>query len=328
MSRDRVAKKRRRITLIVVVAFFVLFFFFSEKNPLIELKKLNPKLGELVQSAEEYLGFDKKSSIVVDKLVNKKLEVHLIDVGQGEAILIRTQNNDILIDAGEVENGRVVVDYLKNLGIEKLELIVATHPHSDHIGGMSEVIDSFEVGQFAMPDIPDSLVPTSNVFSKMLASLDNKGLMIVSIDSETSYQFDSAFFTVLSPMGEVDNLNDLSAVIRLDVDDVSFLFTGDVEKGVEKLLLEASSDIEVDVLNLAHHGSKTSTTEEFLQKVSPEIAIISCGIDNSYGHPHREVIDRLADLNVSIYRTDLDGTVVVETDGQEIVVSTQKDDGE
>lgn len=247
------------------------------------------------------------------------LSVHMIDVGQGESILIITPNNKtILIDAGEQSEGRKVKAYLTKNRIKKIDLLIGTHPHSDHIGGLAEIIQSFEVTKIIMP----KKLHTSLTFEKLLTTIDAKGLSIsepplnniVELDTNVKLHF-------LGPLKNYgDNLNLWSVVFRLDYIDKSFLFTGDMEAAAEIDLINTYGKefLTSNLLNVGHHGSNTSTSKQFLDLVSPEIALISVGKDNSYGHPHKEVIDRLEHINTFIYRTDFQGTVVILSDGRKI----------
>jgi len=254
-----------------------------------------------------------------DSSLSNVLSVHMIDVGQGESILIVTPNNKtILIDAGEQSQGRKVKAYLTKNKVNKIDLLIGTHPHSDHIGGLSEVINSFEVGKIIMP----KKLHTTSTFEKLLATIQSKGLTINAPEINTIIEFDEDIkLHFLGPIKDYgDNLNLWSIVFRLDYKDKSFLFTGDMEKVAEIDLINTYSReyLKTNVLNIGHHGSSTSTSDQFLSYVNPEIALISLGSDNSYGHPHKDVIDRLEEASAFIYRTDLDGSVVLLSDGIKI----------
>lgn len=238
-------------------------------------------------------------------------EVHFIDVGQGDSQLILSDGKAILIDAGENDQGMVVVDYLRALGVKKIDLLVATHPHSDHIGGMDVVVDSFEIGQILMPRLPDELVPTTRTYTDFLTSVANKGLKITAAKAGNAYTFGNGTLTVLGPSRDYDDLNNTSLVCRFDYGEKSFLFTGDIETPVEKDMLKDDVRLEADVLAVGHHGSRTSTSAKFYKKVAPSICIISCGEGNSYGHPHRETLETITDSDAVLYRTDYLGSIVV-----------------
>ena len=253
-----------------------------------------------------------------------EVSVHFIDVGQAEAILIRSGKASALIDAGENDQGDLVLAYLREQGVKKLDLVIGTHPHSDHIGGMDTVIRGMDVGTVVLPDIPDAVVPTTKTFTDLLLAVAEKGLKITPAKPGKEFDLGGATLTILAPTKPYDDLNNLSAASRLDYGEVSFLFTGDMEAKAERDLLGSGQELAVTVLNAAHHGSSTSTTKELLAAAAPEYAVISCGLDNSYGHPHRETMTALKDAGVKAYRTDLNGTVVFSTDGEEVHVDTQR----
>ncbi|QUH21133.1 ComEC/Rec2 family competence protein [Alkaliphilus sp. B6464] len=265
-----------------------------------------------------------------EKSLSGVLSIHMIDVGQGESILIITPNNKtILIDAGEQSEGRRVKAYLTKNRINKIDLIIGTHPHSDHIGGLSEIIKNFEVEKIIMP----KKLHTSATFEKLLTTIESKGLTISTPQQNKLVEFDENIkLHFLGPIKDYgDNLNLWSIVFRLDYMDKSFLFTGDIEEEAEIDLINTydKAVLRANVLNVGHHGSNTSTSKQFLDYVNPEIALISLGNDNPYGHPHREVIKRLEEASAFIYRTDLQGTVILLSDGIEIwsnqVPSNKKD---
>lgn len=237
--------------------------------------------------------------------------VHFIDVGQGDCELILCGGQAVLIDAGENDQGAVVVDYLEALGIERIDLLIATHPHSDHIGGLDTVIDSMEIGKIWMPRLPDEMVPTTRTYTDMLESIAAKGLKITPAQPGLTYELGEGVLTVLGPRQEYDDLNNTSLVCRLDVGEHSFLFTGDMEEPVEKDLLESGADLRADVLKAGHHGSSTSTCPEFYQAVDPQICVISCGEGNSYGHPQQVTLETMASNGAGVYRTDFQGSIVI-----------------
>ena len=252
-----------------------------------------------------------------------KCEVHFIDVGQGDAEFLRTESGCILIDAGTTDSRHDLVAYLEKY-TEKIDYMILTHPHEDHIGGASEVIESLEVVNLIMPDA----VSSSAAFSRLLDSVEKKGVDAHIAAPGDTYSVGDLQIEILSPFEEsYENTNDYSAVVHARFGGVTFLFTGDAEAAVEKALLEEypSSKLRSDVLKVGHHGSKTSSTEAFLNAVHSEIAVIEVGADNSYGHPSQKVLDRLDDLGSRVYRTDISGNIVLTTDGDTIDAVTEKD---
>lgn len=245
-----------------------------------------------------------------------KLRVSFIDVGQADCTLIQLPNGEnMLIDAGNNENGAEVVKYLKNEGIGRIAYLIGTHPHADHIGGLDDVISAFDIGAFYMPKVQTN----TKTFQEVLEAAKRKGLKVKTAKAGMSVAKNEEFgIDILAPNGEsYEYLNNYSAVIRLVYGETSFLFTGDAERLSEE---EIGAEVSADVLKVGHHGSKTSTSEAFLQRVSPRYAYISCGEGNSYGHPHRETLRKLQEAGVTVYRADRDGTVVFRSDGKHLEV--------
>lgn len=244
------------------------------------------------------------------------LNVHFLDVGQGDSIFIELPDEKtMLIDAGENYHGEGIKNYIGDCGYSKIDYLVATHPHADHIGSMPYIVRNMDIGSVYMP----KAAANTKTYENLLESISDKGLKITSAKAGLTIAKDSDYtINVVAPVTiDEDNLNNSSAVIKLTYKDNTFLFTGDAEK---KELETINSDISADVLKVGHHGSTTSTTEEFLDEVKPSYAVISAGEDNSYSHPHRETLDLLEEFNCKIYRTDIDKTVVFSTDGKTISV--------
>lgn len=241
---------------------------------------------------------------------NADCSVHFINVGQGDSALIVSDGKTVLIDAGEKDKDVVVLDYLKKLNIKKIDVVIATHPHSDHIGGMATIINEIDVQKIIMPKVPDKQVPTTKVYTNLLTAIKNKNLKITPAKSGLSYDLGNGKLDIVGPNGEYDNLNDMSVVAKFTYNDLSFLFTGDMEKTAEKDLLDTKVDLKSDVLKVGHHGSRTSTHKAFYKEVSPDYCIISVGDNNKYNHPHDVTLNLFKEKNAKIYRTDYDGDVV------------------
>lgn len=239
------------------------------------------------------------------------LRVHFIDVGQADCSLIQLPGGkSMLIDAGNNDDGADVVHYIMSQGIRKIDIVVGTHPHEDHIGGLDDVIKAFDIGEIYMPKVSHN----TKTFRDVLAAVKEKDLKVQSAKAGVELLKESGLeMVMLAPVKEkYDGLNNYSAVIRLVYGETAFLFTGDAEKDSEK---EISADVQADVLKIGHHGSSTSTSEDFLKRVNPKYALISCGADNSYDHPHKKTLQKLENAGVTVFRTDVDGTVVFESDG-------------
>lgn len=244
--------------------------------------------------------------------------VYFFDVGQGDSALITVGDYAMLIDAGLRDSWDALEEDLRALGITELDSVVATHPHADHIGAMREVIGAYPIGTFYMPILPDEDLPTTATFEGMLDALEETGTKMRGISTETEIPApDGARFEVLSPEpgDRFEEMNDYSAVIRFTYGDVSFLLTGDAETEIEERLLAEDVLLSADVLKCGHHGSSSSTSVPFLEAVGPRYAVISCGLDNSYGHPHRETMRALTDYGCEILRTDEGTSFAALTDG-------------
>lgn len=257
---------------------------------------------------------DNKKNIQPDP---NKMIVHYIDVDQGDSILIQVNNKNLLIDAGPKSDESKLFDYLSTLNLEKLDYVIATHPHEDHIGNMSNIIEDYNILAFYAPKVQS----TTKTFEKMVKALKDKNLKINVIKKGTD-SIDlgkDTKVTVFSPTADsYENLNNYSPVMKIEYKNTSFLFTGDAEKDVEAEIIKNDEDISSNVLKVGHHGSNTSTSKNFLDKVNPSIGIISVGEDNSYNHPNKETIKLLTEYKVATYRTDKDGTIVISSDGSKI----------
>lgn len=252
------------------------------------------------------------------------LTVEVVDVGQADCILAYTGDDAMLVDAGNNEDGDLVVDYLQSMGIEHLDYAIGTHAHEDHIGGLDDVIDAFAIDYIMLPLTPSD----SATYASVLAAANRSYAEQIAPAEGYTFSLGDAVCTVLccEAADDEDDLNQSSIVIRLDYGDVSFMFTGDTETPNEEVMLQSGLDLDVDILKVAHHGSYTSSSPEFLKAVSPEVAIISCGEGNDYGHPHDVTLENLETEDAAIYRTDELGTIRVTTDGQTYSISSHATD--
>ena len=248
------------------------------------------------------------------------LIVSFIDVGQGDSILIQTPNcKNILIDAGESFAEGVVYNYLKVKNINKIDVLIATHPHTDHIGGMAFIINNFDIGSIYMPKAST----TKQEYEDLIRAIKNKGLSIITAKAGVTIDLDSSItINMVAPISKsYDDLNDYSAVIKITYKNNSFLFAGDASNISEQEILDSGVNIKADVLKVGHHGSSTSSSAAFLNAVSPKYAIISVGKDNIDGNNKQETLDRLNSVGAKVYRTDESGTIIVTSDGKNIAIN-------
>lgn len=253
-----------------------------------------------------------------------QLTVSYIDVGQGDATLIRKGKFSMLIDAGKNEKGTTVVEYLKKAGITKLTVLVGTHPDSDHIGGLDDVLEQIPVETVYLPEAAKE----TKTYKEVEEALEEAGKEARMPEIGKEYLYDqNVMVRFLGPQRNYKGANDNSLVVQIAYGKNRFLFMGDAEEQAEKEILGKNYDLECDVLKVGHHGSYTATSDRFLQVSNPTYAVISCGKRNSYGHPHAEVLAKLEDEDVQIYRTDTMGTVTAVSDGNQVLLTTEGEEG-
>lgn len=257
---------------------------------------------------------------IVSDLPGADLVVHFIDVGQGDSVLVEFRDKTMLIDAGERDAGKRVVAYLGAHNVGKLDVVVATHAHSDHIGGLGDVISAFPVGRFVDAGQPH---PTAT-YENLLALIEERGVPYTAAERGQTIALDPDLEILVENPGPqlLGDVNEDSVVLKATYGDVSYLFMGDAGKPAEEKMAEAGLDLDADVLKVGHHASRYASSAEFLAAVSPAISVISVGEGNDYGHPHEEALERLQAAGSRIYRTDRDGTIVVATDGRALAVTT------
>lgn len=266
---------------------------------------------------------DNFSSDSINANVNGIIEISYLDVGQGDSAYIRVNDKDILIDAGPRSDSDKLLEQLKEKNIDDFEIVIATHPHEDHIGGMTKVLENYDVEEFYMPKATSN----TKTFENMITMLKNKNINTEVIKEGSFFDLgDGAKIEVYSPISEkYDDLNNYSPIMKLTFGENSFIFTGDAEVLEEKeVLAKYSNDLNADVIKFGHHGSSTSSSDEFIKAISPTYGIISCGVDNSYGHPHKETLSIIEKYDIKTYRTDKNGEITITSDGNNITIKTKK----
>lgn len=285
-----------------------------------------------VESPQENIPLEPSTSLPIEEqtvndepIVNTTNEtlatIYFFDVGQADCTLIESGEDVILIDTGDIETKEIVLSYLDSLNISEIDYLILTHPHADHIGAAPEIITNYEIGEILMP----AKITTTNIFERTLDSIANKEYQITVPEQGSTYQFENGSFTVLTDQNIDwgDDLNYSSLILKLSIGNSDFIFSGDADQEVEESVINAGYDLNAEVLKVGHHASYTASSDLFLQNINPEYAVISCGADNSYGHPHKEVIDKLNSRNIQYFRTDLSGTIVMTTDGNNIIVNAE-----
>lgn len=256
-----------------------------------------------------------KENIPVINEVTSDLQIYYFDVGQADSILILNNDTAMLIDAGNNADGPLLVDYIKNkLKINKIDIVVGTHPHEDHIGGIDDIINNFDIGDVYLPEV----ITTTKTFEDMITAIENKDLAISIPEIGEKFKLGEADFEVIYTGTDDKDLNATSIIINMLYGEKTYLFTGDTTEEVEDTIL--NQNIDIDVLKVAHHGSRYSSSYEFLKIATPEYAIVSVGEENSYEHPHQEAINRIKKHTNNIYMTKDVGTILLTSDGKEIEI--------
>lgn len=250
--------------------------------------------------------------------VSTDLSIHYIDVGQADSIFIQNKKNSILIDAGNNEDGPLLVKYLKEQNVSKIDYVIGTHPHEDHIGGLDSIINNFEIKEVYLPDV----MTTTKTFEDVLDSIANNNLEITIPTIGDKFTLGEMNFEVIHTGTNEKDLNAASIVLKMNFGKHSYLFTGDTTEEMENIFLH--KDINIDILKVAHHGSKYSTCDNFLKATTPTYAIISVGEENNYGHPEPETINRLKQYTSNIYMTKDLGTIILTSDGTNIKIDNIK----
>ena len=270
--------------------------------------------GEKLGLPDIFSGMEQSTTTPPPVPNGEEVLVHVIDVGQGDAILITTAHGNMLIDTGENSAREELVDYLEYVNVSTFEYVVFTHPDADHIGNADYVVQNYAIKNIIMPD----RVATTKTFERMIDAIENSQANVIMAEPGYEFYIGALLNTILAPNDDYDDTNDTSVVIKATFGDTSIMLTGDAEKESEADMVRLYGDdiLKCDILKVGHHGSRTSTTQDFLDLVDPTIALISCGEGNKYGHPIPETLDRLEQKGIKIYRTDKHGSIVLRTDGK------------
>lgn len=255
-----------------------------------------------------------------------ELRLTMIDCGQADSFLLEQNGETCLVDCGTRSTGKDVVQYLKDKGITKIDYLFGTHPHDDHMGGMYDVITNFEIGKVIIPKVKDGTV-TTNWYLKLMKELKQNSYNIEYVSLGTIYQLGQATINVIGPINEPDeNKNNYSTVLKVSFGEMDIIMTGDAEKKVEQDIIESGINLDAEILKVGHHGSDTSTSEAFLDAISPDYALISTEVGNKYDHPIKVTMDNLKSRNIEVYRTDENGTVVAHITTEDVSFDCQPGD--
>lgn len=319
-KRHQVDKRKVLLYVCIVLIFLIIIWYGYYINAQQEHYQYDPGLYS-IEIYEE----SSQQNVIPDGDV---LRVHMIDCGQGDAFLFEQNEQYALIDCGTRSTGKDVVNYLNKQGVSELQFIVGTHPHDDHMGGMEKVLDSTKCNQIYMPKIEKNQV-TTNWYMSLMKKIKTNKIKVSNPSVNDNFMLGNATFKVVAqftPDETKQNLNNYSTVIKVSFGDMDILMTGDAEVPVEKEILKSNIPIDCEILKLGHHGSTTSTSNEFLKAVSPDYALVSCGLGNKYNHPCEETMNKVEKANIQVYRTDESGDVIVSMYQNKIVFDKEPGD--
>lgn len=302
--------RNEKIVLLLIILFIIGSFVMSflEKKGVINTGEIFNRMGIIS-------GVDNQDS---------DFAVYYLDAGQSDCTIIKSNDEVMMIDAGTDVQFDNIMQSLKSLNISKIDYLVITHQHDDHMGGANDIIGYCDVKNIILPELSEMNMVTTYSYEQLLEAIIDKGINAISAKPGFTFTLGNGLAEIFAPVQQDENLNNMSVVLKITYKNNSFLFQGDAEKKVENALLKSDCNLSANVIKLGHHGSNTSSTEKYLKAVNPSVAIISCGADNSYGHPHTEVLERLKKNSIDAYITSLDGNIIVTSDGNKITVKTEK----
>lgn len=308
-------RKKKKSSRSPIVLFFIII--------LAVLAILYNQFGEKFGLPDLFGSFEQQTTTPPPVPAGEEVLIHMIDVGQGDAILIMTSDGNMLIDTGESTAREELVSYLNSVNITSFEYVVFTHPDSDHIGNADYIVQNYSIKNIIMPD----KVSTTKTYERMIDAIENSQANVIMAEPGYEFYLGALQNTIIAPNKDYKDPNEASVVIKATYGETSIMLTGDAEKESEADILSIwiKDALKCNVLKVGHHGSSTSTSPAFLDAVDPTIALISCGEGNKYGHPLPETIKKLEDRGIKIYRTDKNGSIVIRTDGKEFtLISTEK----
>jgi competence protein ComEC len=315
-------RKKEKISSVffTLLAMAAAFAILVTLNSTLHFSNALPSWQQIRTEFESYL----KDSRYETQPVSGTAKVHFIDVGQGQCTLIQADGSTVLIDAGENDQGEKVVSYLKSQGVTQIDYAVGSHPHSDHIGGLDVVIDAIPTQNIILPKLQEEIIPTTKTYLDLLDAIERNHVQVITAKVGEEYPLKGGCIRVLGPSGNFKDLNSMSVGIKFTYGERSFLTTGDMEQEAEEALLQTGENLKADIYALGHHGSKTSNSMDLLRKVQAKYYIAQMGYRNEYGHPHKEVLERVKKLGGTFLRSDQDGTVVFTTDGKSLEYTKEK----
>lgn len=325
MANDK-SERRKKITkkivkLLIFILILVLYCVYE-----IKFSDTDVNTNETQTNTSEQQEENSTQSNVGASKTEGELILTMIDVGQADCFLLEQEGKTALVDCGTRSTGEDAVEYLKSIGITKIDYVFGTHPHDDHMGGMYDIITNFEIGKIIIPEVKAGIV-TANWYITLMEEIQANNYTVEDPEKGDIYSLGDAVIEVVEQMEDAgDDINNYSTVLKVSFGEMDIIMTGDAEKEVEELILNSGADIDAEIFKLGHHGSDTSNSEEFLDAISPEYALISAKIGNKYEHPIKSTMEKLEERDIQVYRTDENGTVILTITPQDVTFSCEPGD--